>query len=878
MNEEIKDSSNENLQNPGNEILTSGSIFRNFATGNEITKAGPDFSFFAWPHFKKFAKEINMKRIIALIMATALILSGIGFILTLQPQQTAQQSAPIQTQAIIITSAIGQMTANESSTQYFKNTALPMTTNSITSPSSTVNRIAGHSKQTTGFQSVAHTYYYAFAMNQSTFYNLTYYYASTSSNCFQFNFNFPVNNISVPAQDFNSSAFTVTIGGYSEAISCDFNITLQNTQTVNAQISGNHSTDMGVSDHLQVTGKAGYTYQWNLNGTAIPEATGQDYNYTPSVSPSPYTANITETTSYDGENTTSPGFVIQVNTNKIDSTITGKSRAFQDIPFILNSNTTGGTSPYSYQWKLNGVNTSQSQNITLNLTQGTYTLELVTTDSLGVTGTAWHNLTIVPNADISVTSTGKIANENTMLQVHISNTTTPQGIDWLFNHNETVQTGNYTNYTFTGAGLTYFYVIAVYSGYNVSQKETINISLNVEIKSLNNVTGGQDISFTEIIQGGSSPYNYTWSYDNGYGSNQANPTEFLAVGNYTITLEVKDNNATGSANETLIIMPIPYSISISPTTITTLTQVNATLKGTWDSTPLTNVSWTLPNGEIDQGINQTFNFPTFNKTQHISVYFRENTGYQDNQSINLTMTPTIPKITLNIPKVMTPQIISITASVYDPDATITSYNWDINGTTFTGQTISYDFSNTGIYNLSIQVIDSLSVENTLKENITIVTPSNSQAIAIKTAVSQSDGTISIQTEATGSNLTKTEEVIIDHNSYFVSGHSNNNNSIIFNYSIQENTMTAGTYEISEIIFNSQGKSNYTQQNITISPTTSKQNLLGQIIDGIGGTTSFIELIAVMITGIGIIVGIKSHGDETIEINGTKIAKVKKRRK
>ena len=59
MNEEIKDSSNENLQNPGNEILTSGSIFRNFATGNEITKAGPDFSFFAWPHFKKFAKEIT---------------------------------------------------------------------------------------------------------------------------------------------------------------------------------------------------------------------------------------------------------------------------------------------------------------------------------------------------------------------------------------------------------------------------------------------------------------------------------------------------------------------------------------------------------------------------------------------------------------------------------------------------------------------------------------------------------------------------------------------------------------------------------------------------------------------------------------------------
>ena len=67
MNEEIKDSSNENLQNPGNEILTSGSIFRNFATGNEnnqnpgneILTSRSIFRNFAWPHFKKFAKEIT---------------------------------------------------------------------------------------------------------------------------------------------------------------------------------------------------------------------------------------------------------------------------------------------------------------------------------------------------------------------------------------------------------------------------------------------------------------------------------------------------------------------------------------------------------------------------------------------------------------------------------------------------------------------------------------------------------------------------------------------------------------------------------------------------------------------------------------------------
>lgn len=69
----------------------------------------------------------------------------------------------------------------------------------------------------------------------------------------------------------------------------------------------------------------------------------------------------------------------------------------QNVNFTINANSSGGYGSLTYQWLLNGVEVSTASSVTLNKPTGTYSLKLITTDSLGQTAEVTKTIETVAN-------------------------------------------------------------------------------------------------------------------------------------------------------------------------------------------------------------------------------------------------------------------------------------------------------------------------------------------------------------------------------------------------------------------------------------------------------------------------------------------------
>jgi outer membrane protein assembly factor BamB len=132
-------------------------------------------------------------------------------------------------------------------------------------------------------------------------------------------------------------------------------------------------------------GSSNYDYQWCLNGANFSGATGPTWNFTPSSSGS-YSVylNVTDTvTSFRAESNTAsvtvnPPLSVIVTETSVSMGV-GQSHTF-------NSSVSGGSSPYSYRWYLDGVAVSGATKATWTFIPsfaGTYAVYVNVTDSVG---------------------------------------------------------------------------------------------------------------------------------------------------------------------------------------------------------------------------------------------------------------------------------------------------------------------------------------------------------------------------------------------------------------------------------------------------------------------------------------------------------------
>ena len=144
-------------------------------------------------------------------------------------------------------------------------------------------------------------------------------------------------------------------------------------------------------------GASPYSYQWYLNGVAVPGATHVSWMFAPSSAGS-YTVYLKVT---DALGTVATTNTAAVTVNVTPSVSVSPSSVTLDVGMsqLFASTVSGGTSPLSYQWYLDGAAVSGATGDTWMFapsSAGSYTVYLIMTDSLGMQGSS-NTVTVTVN-------------------------------------------------------------------------------------------------------------------------------------------------------------------------------------------------------------------------------------------------------------------------------------------------------------------------------------------------------------------------------------------------------------------------------------------------------------------------------------------------
>jgi hypothetical protein len=337
--------------------------------------------------------------------------------------------------------------------------------------------------------------------------------------------------------------------------------------TVNGQLSITITptivaVDMGQSQLFTSTvsgGTSSFTYQWCLNGSKMPGATGSTWNFTPSSNGS-YNiyVNVTDSAGYTAESNVASTVV-----NPSLSVSVSPTSVLMDVgqSTLFTSTISGGTSPYAYQWYLNGapVSGATSSSWTFSPTsQGSYTVYVVVNDSAATSAGAQSgtvDVAVDPQLTVTAsppTSTIYLGQSQTYTSSVGDTGTSPYVYQWYLNGNPVSGATNQT-WIFTPAKTgTYQIYAKVTDDVNaVAQSPTVQLTVYAEpqmVVTINSTSAvidtGQSVFFTSSEAGGTSPFTYQW-YLNGIAVSGATSSSWnfmpLSTGTYQVYLDVKDS-------------------------------------------------------------------------------------------------------------------------------------------------------------------------------------------------------------------------------------------------------------------------------------------------------------------------------------------------
>lgn len=367
------------------------------------------------------------------------------------------------------------------------------------------------------------------------------------------------------------------------------NATVKVNEMLSVNVSPESITlDAGQSYTFNATvlgGTSPYSYQWYLNGTLVSGAINSSWTYrfasagsnwiyvrvTDSATP---TANIVA--SNDNATitiNTAPSVTVSPDSSTLD---VNQSRTFT-------LTVKGGTSPFTYQWYLNGVQVSGANSSSWMFSpasSGSYKICANVTDAIGVrvkSNTALVTVNPLPSLKISPMSSTLDAGQNQTFTATVSGGTSPYSYQWYL---DGVLISGVTGSTWTcsssAPGLHKVYVNATDSvGISANSSiasVTVNSVLSVSIAP-DSVTSdlGQFLTFQSIVSGGTSPYSYQWYLNGTLVLHATSPSWTFTppLGYYTVYVNVTDNvgvqvmstTASATVNRAL-------TASVSPTSVT----------------------------------------------------------------------------------------------------------------------------------------------------------------------------------------------------------------------------------------------------------------------------------------------------------------------
>ena len=642
--------------------------------------------------------------------------------------------------------------------------------------------------------------------------------------------------------------------------------------------SGSNPTDVGVSTEFypHAKGAGPFSYLWYVDGTSVSDSQDLTYEFSDSGS---YNITLEATDQYG--NSVNASLTEYVNSGP--SVKASASLYYVDVGVTdhFYANESGGTPPVSYNWTIGG-NTFNTQNVTYAFNKvGNYTVEVSVLDAAGGTSYALLNIRANSTPSLRITPNQAIASVTAHFEAYVENGTGESHLTWTFPSGST--TGRYANYSFSNAG-TREIIIHVKDEGGFSGNFYFNITVQIYVKiSASSVRGiaPLDVNFLSSVLGGSS-YSYNWNFGNGKTSVSADPSETFASGNYTVNLTVTDQGgAVGYSDISIQSLPAPVRLSYSPNSnVTVLTQLEFQSEVAWYAHNAS-ITWNLPNGNQYSTLEFNYTFPSYSATNNVTVDFHYTYNGPQTYKTNLVvrMVPSLPVIQVSgyKPNVLVNSSVTLDASgSFSYDSSIKEYRWTYDNVTYGQSSQTFTFRHTGTKNITVKVIDGLGAESSHELVIKVSAPTASGGISLTVQESNSTSSILFNVTAHSKYTVQNVEAVLSGpdasgNTYFLDYADGSGDTTQWTLTLNEYNFTSGTYKIEFVAFSNES-SNYSNSEFSISPSISAGGSggftgLGYFVTAVGGPTSFLTLMGVIISAITVIVALKQRGTQVVEIGG-----------
>jgi hypothetical protein len=337
-----------------------------------------------------------------------------------------------------------------------------------------------------------------------------------------------------------------------------------------------------------------YSYQWYNDSEPVKGATNSSWIYA-SPSSDSYTVYVNVT-----DNATVPFSVrslissVAVNPQLAVTISPSSATIYADQNQTFVSSVSGGSSPCSYQWYLDGKRVpgatawnwtfSSTYLLELDLTSlGSYNVYVNVTDDVGVwniseTATITLNSTS-PVIEVTINPTAAAMDNGTghsqvIVITNITGNTSLCMYQWyLQNSSGTFRVGaDSSSYDFIPNSTGYYQVyVSATDSQNVGISNTAYLTVNslpsIAISPTSSTIHlGESEALTSIITGGTSPYAYQW-YLNGHPYQGANSSSWIfppsSAGNYTVYVNATDGVGIQRISSIATVTVLPDNVAIT---------------------------------------------------------------------------------------------------------------------------------------------------------------------------------------------------------------------------------------------------------------------------------------------------------------------------
>ncbi|MHB1811824.1 MAG: PKD domain-containing protein [Thermoplasmataceae archaeon] len=611
--------------------------------------------------------------------------------------------------------------------------------------------------------------------------------------------------------------------------------------TINPEYS---NIDPNITDSFNANisgGTPGYDYTWYISGIQEGRSNSITWSF---ASPGTYAIKIYVEDSQGQITTYSTD--VTVESYPVASIIATQTHTDANLSDHFRASGTGGIGPYKYEWIISG---HKFTNITVSYSfrnPGNYSIQLVIYDSFGKDASASIYVSVFQDPQVHVNWSGNpIVSESFRMDANVTGGIAPYTISWIFPSGQH-ETGGSIVHVFSTSGTETFEVqVSDQSGYSETRNFTISVSLFVSITA--NQTSGLgplSVQFSSSVLG-SSGYSYNWTFSQGHSSLEQNPDYTFSSGNYTVRFVVTSaNGALGYANITIESLPPPISfVYSSGLNITQAFHFRALPN--WDASSPYNMSWSFPNGQTLTGLNISYRFPVYHELNTVIATFTYGNGQTWTQYLTVRMIPAKPSLTFTPPSLIpVDTMLSLNATASAPDSNSFTFSWDINGSSYPGQTQLYYFGHAGNYSVSVSVTDSLGASSSVSRTIEVLPQGTNSSIAISYTVKNA-GPMNYYTVKVLSShgitavegfLDTTELTVTETNSSYTSS----GELAYFNITMDQRDYSSGTYGIQIVAFNNNSQSNHITMPFSVSSQFSSSTFsLGDLISFFGGFSNFL---------------------------------------